>query len=589
MKDAIQNYFTGNHRAFYEKYLTQVKHIGGDEYQALCPFHRDKKPSLNFHNGKGTYLCHGCGEKGDLFHFYGKVNGLDTRADFPKILKGIASDFGVQCQERKSRIVKAYDYTDETGNLLFQACRMDPKDFRQRHKNGKGWTWNLKGIRRVLYRLPQIVKAHEVLLVEGEKDAETVAGMGLTGTTCPMGAGKWLPEYSESLKGKSVILIPDNDEAGRTHMTKVASSLKGFAKSLKWIDLPGLPNKGDLSDWAAAFDDPTEAGERLAVMIEQAEPYEVPTPPSSIISAADLLRLEIPEIKWAVKGIIPEGLTILAGKPKMGKSILALNLCIAVALGTKALGYANTEQGAVFYLALEDVKRRLKSRLKDCLMDDSTEGLTVPKKLSFATEWPRMGAGGLSKLDREISAVGDVRMVVIDTLKMIRPIEKANKRLYDLDYEPIQRLKTLADKHGIAVVVIHHLRKSAGEDVMDTMSGSFGLTGASDTNIVVSRTTKLADAKLHIVGRDIEAAEYAMEFTPDVLSWNIIGHADDVARTQNQQAIIDAVKEAGEITRSEIANETELKPNYISKTLQKLIKDNVVMKIDRNKYGPAYT
>ena len=197
----------------------------------------------------------------------------------------------------------------------------------------------------------------------------------------------------------------------------------------------------------------------------------------------------------------------------MGKSILALNLCIAVALGTKALVYADTEQGTVFYLALEDVKRRLKSRLKDCMMDD-TEGLVVPRSLMFTTEWPRMGEGGLTKLDQEISAAGDVRMVVIDTLKMIRPIEKnGNKRLYDLDYEPIQRLKTLADKHGIAVVVVHHLRKSSGDDVMDTMSGSFGLTGASDTNIVVSRTTALADAKLHIVGRDVEAVEYAMKFS----------------------------------------------------------------------------
>lgn len=199
MKAKLENHFQGNYRTFYDKYLPGAKQIGGDEFQALCPFHEDSNPSLNFNNQKGTYFCHGCGKKGHIFHFYAKLNGLDTRRDFPKILKGIAGDFGIPWEEKKSRIVKTYDYTDEAGEFLFQVCRMDPKDFRQRHRNGDGkWVWNLKDVRRVLYRLPEVCKAQEVLIVEGEKDADTLAGMGFKGTTSPMGAKKWREEYNHT-------------------------------------------------------------------------------------------------------------------------------------------------------------------------------------------------------------------------------------------------------------------------------------------------------------------------------------------------------------------------------------------------------
>jgi DNA primase len=153
MKDQIINHFIGNYTTFYAKYLLKVQKIGGDEFKAICPFHDDSDPSLNFNNKNGRYFCHGCRKKGDIFHFYAKINSLDTRRDFQKILKNIANDFGIPFEQKKSKMVKAYDYTDANDNLIFQVCRMEPKDFRQRRPNGKGgWIWNLKGIEPVLYR-----------------------------------------------------------------------------------------------------------------------------------------------------------------------------------------------------------------------------------------------------------------------------------------------------------------------------------------------------------------------------------------------------------------------------------------------------
>ncbi|MBU0734974.1 MAG: hypothetical protein KKG10_12580, partial [Proteobacteria bacterium] len=276
MKTTIEDHFRDNYYTFFEKYLTSVKKIGGDEYQALCCFHEDSNPSLNFNNQKGTYFCHGCGKKGHIFHFYAKLNGLDTRRDFPKILKGIAGDFGIPWENNGNGAQKpkwnkwpsmdhlktVYDFKDEKGKYLFSVLRFEPpgedKTFRQGQKNGKDWIRDIQGVRRVLYRLPDIGKAHEIIIVEGEKDSDTLAGMGFTGTTSPMGAKKWREEYNEALKGKDVVLIPDNDQEGREHMAQVGASLKGIAKSLKWIDLPDLPNKGDITNWVEKIGDKIE-------------------------------------------------------------------------------------------------------------------------------------------------------------------------------------------------------------------------------------------------------------------------------------------------------------------------------------------
>ena len=129
--------------------------------------------------------------------------------------------------------------------------------------------------------MPDVVKSEEVLIVEGEKDVDNLRTHGFVATTCPMGAGKWRPQYNDALKGKELILIPDNDPQGREHMDQVAISLNGAARTLKWLALPGLPPKGDVSDWLAKFEDPEEVKERLAIMIENAEPY---TPPKQTMT-----------------------------------------------------------------------------------------------------------------------------------------------------------------------------------------------------------------------------------------------------------------------------------------------------------------
>lgn len=158
----------------------------------------------------------------------------------------------------KKKILATYDYRDESGQLLFQKVRFDPKGFAQRRPNGKGgWLWNLKEVKPVLYRLPELLAAdpsQPVFICEGEKDADFLVALGFVATTNPEGAkarkrGNWRPVYNEYLRGRQVVLPPDNDDSGRVRVEVIAESVFGVASRIKIVALPGLQEKGDISDW----------------------------------------------------------------------------------------------------------------------------------------------------------------------------------------------------------------------------------------------------------------------------------------------------------------------------------------------------
>jgi len=221
-------------------------------------------------------------------------------------------------------------------------------------------------------------------------------------------------------------------------------------------------------------------------------------------TAVELCQKEFKEMLWAIKGIIPEGLTLLCGKPKLGKSWFSLNLALAVVSGGKAFDYVDVERGSVLYLALEDSERRLKNRLKKILGNNPP-----PENFHYAINWGKIDKGGVENLEDWIGKHPDTRVVVIDTLAQIRP-EKSGKDLYLADYNTISKIKKVADRFQVAVIVIHHLRKSVADDPFDQVSGTLGQTGAADTVMILQRSRGSTDAELKITGRDVEEAEYAM-------------------------------------------------------------------------------
>jgi Protein of unknown function (DUF3631) len=175
-------------------------------------------------------------------------------------------------------IVAEYDYTDEGGVLLFQVVRFEPKTFRQRKPDDSGkWTWKLGDVRRVLFKLSEIIEGiaagHPVFIVEGEKDVLALNRFGIIGTTNPGGVGKWRPEFSETLRGADVILVPDNDDAGWEHINQIGMQLNGVAARLRVLVLPDMPPKGDVSDWIASGG----TREQLDALLDQTKDWQQPS------------------------------------------------------------------------------------------------------------------------------------------------------------------------------------------------------------------------------------------------------------------------------------------------------------------------
>ena len=259
------------------------------------------------------------------------------------------------------------------------------------------------------------------------------------------------------------------------------------------------------------------------------------------LSAADLMEMELPEPCWVVPGILPEGLGILAGNPKLGKSWLALNICLAVACGGAALGQIAVEPGDVLYLALEDTKRRLQSRLRKML----PQGQKAPARLHLATEWERVDEGGIARLEQWLEEHPSARLIVIDTLQKVRTARARGGDLYADDYAGVSNLKAIADRFGVGVVVIHHRRKGQGDDDLEAVSGTYGLTGAADSILSLKRERGRQDATLYVTGRDIDEQELALRWDGDIGSWSLLGEAAEYRLSEERASVMQTLRQAG--------------------------------------------
>lgn len=257
------------------------------------------------------------------------------------------------------------------------------------------------------------------------------------------------------------------------------------------------------------------------------------------ITAAALGRMEFPEPRWAVPGLIPEGLTILGGRPKMGKSWLALAMGIAVASGGCVLGRPDrVEAGDVLYLALEDRHRRLKERLGTL----HPSGGEFPRRLHLATTWPR-GDEGLTAITLWLEEHPEARLIVIDTLARFRAPAKGRGSAYDEDYSAIGAIQSLAITYGVAVLLVTHLRKMDADDPMDTISGTLGISGAADALMVLARVRGRAETVMHVTGRDIEDAALALLWDAPTCTWTATGDASLFRISPERQAILTALKD----------------------------------------------
>ena len=286
---------------------------------------------------------------------------------------------------------------------------------------------------------------------------------------------------------------------------------------------------------------------------------------SGIFSAADLQGMEFPPINWVVPGVLPEGLTILAGKPKLGKSWLALDMALAVAGGGSVLG-RECDPGPALYLALEDNQRRLQRRLNRI-----EPHLSWPADLELNTRWPRLDQGGLKAIEQWLKTRDGAKLVIVDTLAVVRPQGKATDATYTNDYAALRGLHQMASTTGIAIMVVHHLRKADAEDPFDTVSGSTGLTGAADTTLILTRRDSDSGVILYGCGRDLEEFEVGLEFDPHTCRWRDLGDPVEAFASDTRTAIFEAVR-AGKTAAKAIISETGINADNVYQTLRRMVR-----------------
>jgi hypothetical protein len=255
----------------------------GDELWSCNPTRVDMIPdSFSINTKTGEWHDFSNKDGGNIFTLWKLVNGLASNAD---AMFAIAKFIGVSergpvviKKTELGPIVEKYDYTDRDGKLLYQVTRHEPKTFRQRQPNGRGgWIPNLDGVKRVIYRLPEVEMYPDasVFLCEGEKDADRVASLSHCATTIA-GDGKWTTDCVNALAGRNVFILEDNDVAGRNKSLAAATALHGIATSIRIVQLPSLAEKGDVSDWLNA--DAANTGRLVDVCVNSTEWYPTAAP-----------------------------------------------------------------------------------------------------------------------------------------------------------------------------------------------------------------------------------------------------------------------------------------------------------------------
>lgn len=299
------------------------------------------------------------------------------------------------------------------------------------------------------------------------------------------------------------------------------------------------------------------------------------------LSGRGLEVMKIPETQWVVTGLLPEGLSVLGGKPKKGKSVLALNILLAVTSTMPMFEGTEIEKGSAIYLALEDTPKRLQDRINKMKGGAEWVGeLSVFPQMTF----PRMPEG-LARLENEIKKHGDLRLVVIDTWGRFQAPESGKRDPYEVSVEEFGKVKALADKYHISILIIHHLKKEKTEDIVDSFIGTIGRVGTADTLLALVRKGQELDATLHIEGRDVESQDLALQFNPAVLTWRVVGSAEEFSLSMNRQKIVDAILlSGGPMAPKAIARQTGLKLGYVETTVQRMAKRGLLTQSGR--YGP---
>jgi hypothetical protein len=381
---------------------------------AQCPAHDDHDPSLSIRRIQGQSLiyCHA---------------GCETR--------NVLAALNLSMRDLYDAPITDYAYTDPGGTVTRTVYRTYQGDKRKIWQGGNTKAGNL-------YRLPAVIEAIKndttIYIVEGEKDVHAVESLGAVATTNPEGAGKWSKIDPTPLHGGKIVVVADKDGPGRKHAREVAASLDGMVQSLQVVEakigkdvsdhIAAGHSLNELQPWSPSEPD----GNELAPEADE------PNPLLAGLRTGDWLDAQVfPPLNYVVPGLIPEGLTLLVGAPKIGKSWLSLAIALAAASGGAALGHIQVDPRPVLLLTLEDGDRRLQDRIRRL-----TPGAPIPPLLHYMT---RIHQGlVVQTIEAWLETIQHpMPLVLLDTLGKIMPPAMNGETTYQRDYKVAGRLKDL--------------------------------------------------------------------------------------------------------------------------------------------------
>lgn len=518
------------------------------------------------------------------------------------------------------REVAPYDYRDEAGALLYQNVRLHPKDFRQRRPDG---TWKTAGVRRVPYRLPELLAADPAAVVfvcEGEKDCDRLRSLGLAATSSPepgQGGRGWKPQTAEALRGRPVVVLVDNDNAGRAGAAKAAAVFQDVgAATVHTLELPGLPPGGDVSDWL----DAGHTVEELRQLVEEAEMHSAADPggsgrmnpgsdadsagdsaalrdgaPAERITersgpawrtAAELAASAPERVPWVIEPYVAStSITELDGLPKVaGKTTLTLHMVTAVLDGRDFLG-SPTRRGSVVLLT-EERDATLRPALRRAGVLQRSD-LHILRRIDVrGLSWERVCHAAAEKC-ANVSAV----LMVVDTLSKWAGLDGDKENDAGHAAKAMEPLQAIAAS-GMAILVLRHERKSGG-DVGQSGRGSNAWTG--DADVVLSLRRLEGNSLVTGNARRLEAVGRFDE-TPDSLVIELtdggyVAHGDDAAieRRRAELAILSALPEEDHaVTMDELIQRAKVRRTMAQAVMGDLGVEGKVVRVGEGKKGDPH-
>ena len=530
MVESAITFTPGEVSNYYAVRVPNLKQRHAAEWRGACRIHNGKDDNFAVESDTGQWFCHStCGRGGDILDLEADLAGGDFPTRKAEVFRlvgriepeyrrnGSRSNGTTKLNEKASalREVARYPYVDRNGNLLYEVIRYlkpdDEKVFRQCRPDGRGGViWTLDGVERVPYRLPELLKAETVYLPEGEKDVHTLEGWGLVASCNPGGSGSshLFAGWTDYFRDKHLVILPDNDEPGRKHAAAKADALLGAAASIRIVELPGLPAKGDVTDWRAAGGNLQGFRELIdtAAMLDAAaisklrarwrlsdeEPHQARAEAGSLILTRRLSDIDAKPVSWLWPGRIARGkVSIIAGNPGLGKSQITANIASIVTTGGcwPVDGGQCVARDVVFLSAEDDPADTLRPRLEAAGADlnrvhviDSVLGHTgngQPLNRTFSIQ------RDMQALLEKLTELGDVAAVFIDPITAY---------LGDVDSHRnaevralLAPLSDLAAQRDTAIIGVSHMNKSAGAEALMRVTGSLAFVAAARAAYLVAR------------------------------------------------------------------------------------------------------